>query len=622
MCGISGVFSQNHFISEAAVRAMNTSQVHRGPDDEGVFISSGGKVALAHRRLAIIDLSSTGHQPMQDPSNRNWITFNGEIYNYQTLRSDLAQENYPFRSSSDTEVILALYAKYGLQCLQQLRGMFAFGLWDEASGRLLLARDPLGIKPLYYYKTKDLFLFSSEIRALLASGLVPKRLNLDGLASYLHYGSVEAPCTIIEGVRSMLPGHYMNVDFWRDMLRAEEVSYTDNVFGVSTSSKVPNRTESVHSLQRMLEESVRLHLVSDVPVGVFLSGGIDSSALVALITKITDEKPKTFSVVFTEGEFSEASHSRSIAKRFNTDHMEIPLAEEELLSMLPDALKAMDQPTIDGINTFVISKVVKESGIKVALSGLGGDEMFAGYPSFKRAKILKKIARIPNCLRHVTSIAGKACFNSSITQRKFWEFLDSDCSPQAAYTVSRELFDEDSEIPILLGSKPPKVSTDQYENDDPINSITKLEMQGYMTNTLLRDTDFMSMAHGLEVRVPFVDQSLIQFVLGLPGEWKIDPSRPKPLLLDVLDGALPKETWQRRKMGFTLPFEKWMLSRLRPEIEETLCDDQALSQLGLNFQFVRMLWQNFKKTPQRERWSRPWALYVLEKWCDLNKVEP
>jgi asparagine synthase (glutamine-hydrolysing) len=600
---------------------MNTSQAHRGPDDEGVFMSSGGKVALANRRLAIIDLSPAGHQPMQDPYNRNWITFNGEIYNYQTIRADLVQENYPFRSSSDTEVILALYAKYGLQCLEQLRGMFAFGLWDEPSRRLLLARDPLGIKPLYYYKTKDLFLFSSEIRALLASGLVPKRLNLDGLASYLHYGSVEAPWTIIEGVRSMLPGHYMIVDFWKDMLRAEEVSYTDNMFGVSTSSKIPNRTESVDSLQRILEESVRLHLVSDVPVGVFLSGGIDSSALVALMTRIAGEKPKTFSVVFTEGEFSEASHSRSIAKRFNTDHTEILLDEERLLRILPDALKAMDQPTMDGINTFVISKVVKESGTKVALSGLGGDELFAGYPSFKRAKILKKLARIPHCLRHIASIAGKACFNSSITQRKLWKLLDSDCSPQAVYTTSRELFNDD-EIQISLENKPPNSPTKEYETYDPINAVTRFEIQGYMANTLLRDTDFMSMANALEIRVPFVDQRVIQFVLELPGEWKIDPSRPKPLLLDALDGALPKEIWQRRKMGFTLPFEKWMLSRLKPEIEETLCDDQALSRLGVNFEFARMLWQNFKKNPQRERWSRPWALYVLEKWCDLNNVKP
>ncbi|MFQ5872897.1 MAG: asparagine synthetase B family protein, partial [Dehalococcoidia bacterium] len=360
MCGIAGIISHKP-IDEAPLQQMIRALGHRGPDDRGVWFAQPEtacpvRVGLANTRLAILDLSPAGHQPMDDSAMGSCITYNGEIYNYRELRKELsvrseelgvrggestvgcrasAVSHEGWRSQTDTEVILKAYARWGRESLHYLRGMFAFGIWDAGRQELFLARDPFGIKPLYYYQTNHLFLFASEVRALLTSGLVPQRLSSEGTASYLHCGSVQAPGTIIEGVRSLLPGHYVVAKLQESMLQVEEVPYAKGLCSETPAPPVSDRQEAVVLLRQHLEESVRLHLVSDVPLGVFLSGGIDSSALVALMNQVTDERPKTFSVVFAEGEFSEASHSHLVAEKFGTEHTEIPLSEEELLTRLP-----------------------------------------------------------------------------------------------------------------------------------------------------------------------------------------------------------------------------------------------------------------------------------------------
>ena len=380
MCSISGIFCTGHSAESDVVRRMNDAQKHRGPDDQGIMRCEfpGGEVLLGNTRLAIIDTSAAGHQPMNDPVSGNWITYNGETYNFKNLRNEMPG---PWLSNTDTEVVLRAYQKFGTDAFSKLRGMFALALWNNQNRTLVLTRDPLGIKPLYYYASENQFIFASELRALLASGLIPRRLSAAGIDSFLANGSVEAPLTIIDGIKQLLPGHILHVR----ANDARQIELTDTEFAVRKPQHIEtSREDAVARLRHELEESVRLHLVSDVPLGVFLSGGMDSSALVALMSRM-GKRPRTFSVVFDEAQFTEAPFSRAVAERFNTEHSEIRLSEDQLLDILPNALASLDQPTMDGINTFVVSSAGKSKGITVALSGLGGEELFAGYPSFRRA---------------------------------------------------------------------------------------------------------------------------------------------------------------------------------------------------------------------------------------------
>jgi asparagine synthase (glutamine-hydrolysing) len=602
MCSISGVF---RIFADAVVK-MNEAQRHRGPDDQGVV--DLGQVVLGNTRLAIIDTSAAGHQPMHDPETGNWITYNGEIYNFKELRREIGGE---WVSSTDTEVVLRGYGKWGVDLFRKLRGMFALALWDSQKQQLLLARDPLGIKPLYYYATKDQLVFASELRALLASGLVPRRVDPAGVDSYLACGSVAAPLTIIDGIKQLLPGHYLQVS-------VNEISDVEFEFP-EREAVAGDRDDAVARLRAELQESVRLHLVSDVPLGVFLSGGMDSSALVALMSR--DQTPQTFSIVFDESTFSEAPFSRAVAERFQTNHREIRLTENQLIEMLPAAIAAIDQPTMDGINTFVVSKAVKNAGITVALSGLGGDELFAGYPSFRRAV---RLASIPQATRRVLRAAsgvGKIAVNGSVQRQKFWQLANSEGTAADVYHISRQLFSTETATRITgresnCRGGPPWPPVSGNGNSDIVNTMSQLELRGYMANTLLRDTDAMSMAHSLEVRVPFVDVNVVNYVLSLPGDWKLRNGSAKPLLADALADLLPRDFLARPKMGFTLPFEKWLQQNLRHEISSVLEDAGPV----LNPKAVKKIWRDFLEKPRAVGWSRPWSLYILAKWCEINGV--
>lgn len=616
MCSISGILSVSRNDLNDVVKHMNSALRHRGPDDQGVV--DCGCVCLGNTRLAVIDTSDAGHQPMHDPETGNWITYNGETYNFKQLRQEIDDGSEAWRSDSDTEVVLRAYRRWGVDAFRRLRGMFALSIWDDQQNRLVLARDPLGIKPLYYYQTEEFFVFASEVRALLATGLVPRRLSIEGVDSYLANGSIEAPLTIVEGVRQLLPGQFM-----QGGLNAErKIEFSAGRFtGRQTEPAVGSRADAVAQLRSELEESVRLHLVSDVPLGVFLSGGMDSSAMVALTARLTGQPPRTFSVVFNEAEYSEAPHARAIAARFGTDHSETRLSEDQLLSLLPQAIASLDQPTMDGINTFVVSRAVKAAGVTVALSGLGGDELFGGYPSFRRALKVDALSLGSRRVLRAVSGFGKVALNGSTQRHKFWQLAASDCTPADVYRVTRQLFSPDSAQ--RLTRRPPSVATFSRDEstDDVVNAISELELRGYMTNTLLRDTDAMSMAHSLEVRVPLVDVKVVEFALSLPGKWKLSPQSngvAKPLLADALADLLPPELMKRPKMGFTLPFEKWMQGALRNEIELVFQDDAQLSALDANG--VRDVWRKFLQRPRAVGWSRPWSLYVLAKWCEKNRI--
>jgi asparagine synthase (glutamine-hydrolysing) len=625
MCGIAGVITSDTGINvSSGLEAMVCSLAHRGPDSRGLIVRNVGKwsVGLAHTRLAILDLSEAGHQPMAGGRARHWLTYNGEVYNFRSLREELGGDPSEWRSLTDTEVILRAYEKWDTDALSRFRGMFAFGLWDEPKHRLLLTRDEFGIKPLYYYQTKDTIVFASEIRALLDSGIVPRKLSRQGVASYLETGSCKAPLTIIDGVRSLLPGNYTTVDI-NDELQVSHSSFLSDIWPELPERRVPKtRRAATAELFEVLKESVRLHLISDVPLGVFLSGGVDSSALLALMKQVSTERPKSFSVVFSEAEFSEAVFAKLVAHQFATDHHEIHLTEQRLFEWLPSGLESMDQPTIDGINTYVVSKATKEAGITVALSGLGGDELFAGYPSFHRALRAQSLRRIPRRLRRATASVGTALLNGSTTRTKVWDLFGSDASPQAVYSISRRLFSS-REIRSLLSEQRIESAEEATPGvtADSINAISMLEIQGYMANTLLRDSDSMSMASSLELRVPFVDSEVVRFVLQLPGSWKMQGNGPKPLLLDALNGLLPEFVWNRPKMGFSFPFERWMASALKPDIDDALGPGGCLNLLGFEVPVVRSVWGRFIDNPKGEKWSRPWALFVIQKWCDLNRVK-
>ena len=641
MCGIFGIVAHQSSVPADVLERATQSLAHRGPDDSGTIIIRDSvpepvEVGLGNRRLAILDLSPLAHQPMHDARTGNWIVYNGEVYNFRDVRKELEQAGEEFVSHSDTEVLLKAYARWGEQCLAKFRGMFAFAIWDARRHRLFAARDPMGIKPLYYAQSGPYFLFASEVRTLLGTGLVPRRLDHAGLQNYLTFGSLYDPLTLVEGIHALPAAH--SLAWERGALRVS--SYWDLVgeeISPSTAeahapSSFDGRKRAASNLQPSLEEAVRLQLVSDVPLGIFLSGGIDSSALVSIVSR-GGVTPSTFSIVFREADFSEAEYSRAIARKFHTDHHEITVSQEDTLAAVPDALRAMDLPTMDAINTFFVSREARAAGMKVALSGLGGDEVFAGYSSFRTVPRMERFSQfwrhVPSGVRSPFASAFAAISPATDQSRKLAWLIRGNGRVPHPYFLSRMLFTP-GQRDLLLSSADPltaaRAAASQHETLqralplDAVNRVSYLESRCYMLNTLLRDSDFMSMSQGLEVRVPLIDHQLAKKVLGLPGDSKLGRS-PKSLLVDALDDSLPHEIVHRAKRGFTLPFEHWLRGELRPEVEPVL----GLKRIGegplgglLVAENVQQVWRDFQRGALS--WSRPWSLYVLERWCELHSV--
>ncbi len=638
MCGIFGIVSHNARVPEGVLERGTQSLAHRGPDDSGTILlhdSAWGavEIGLGNRRLAILDLSPLAHQPMHDAETGNWIVYNGEIYNFRELRAELERLGTIFVSHSDTEVVLKAYARWGDECLAKFRGMFAFALWDARQHCLFIARDPMGIKPLYYTQSGSYLVFASEVRTLLGTGLVAPRINHAGLANYLTFGSAYDPLTLIEGVRALPAGHSLT---WEGgvLREARYWDLVDEAPGGTSVSSLPadNEALAIQQLRPMLEDAVRMQLVSDVPVGVFLSGGIDSSALVSILSR-SGVTPSTFSIVFREADFSEAEHSRAVAAMFRTDHHEINVSQEDVLAAIPGAMRAMDLPTMDGVNTFFVSRETRKAGVKVALSGLGGDEVFAGYSTFRSVPRMEGFAdnwkRVPGMIRDPLAAAFRAMAPDSDQSRKLASLAGDNGRVLHPYFLSRMLFAPPQRDLLLRGTESETCENAEAAQReklqrslslDPVNRVSYLESRCYMLNTLLRDSDFMSMSQGLEVRVPLIDHQLAKAVLGLPGKWKLDGT-PKKLLVEALGGSLPDEIVHRPKRGFTLPFEHWMRQELRAEIEPVLTekriDEGPLGGL-LNGSEVQRVWRNF--LDDSVSWSRPWALYVLQRWCELYSV--
>ncbi|MEY3060290.1 MAG: hypothetical protein RL000_1642 [Bacteroidota bacterium] len=617
MCGIAGLINfRNKRESPDLVVSMTNALAHRGPDACGFYHDKS--ISIGHRRLSIIDLEERSNQPFSDYTGRYVLSFNGEIYNYQSLKSSLP--HYPFTTQSDTEVLIAAFSTWGIDCLNKLDGIFAFSLWDKETQTLWLVRDRLGVKPLYLFRKDNTIAFASEMRSFIQSGSLMPTLNPKGLNHYLSFHSVSSDNAILNDVTELEAGTY---------LKMTATSQECNRYWTPVSSPLKknlNRDEINIEVFKLLNKAVQKRMTSDVPLAAYLSGGIDSSAIVALMSLGSDQPINTFTLGFTENEFDETEYATEIVKRFNTNHTSVVLDKNELLDKIIAGLDVMDSPSADGINTFLLADAITKAGIKVALSGIGGDELFAGYPSFKYYLKLNKWKSLFNATyisRYVFSSLLKNIPQANLN--KFTEILQlRELSIASAYPALRRTLSS-AEIKNVLKNLDSNSAFDinlpansELNKFDLLSQYSIAEYNGYAKNTILKDVDQMSMAFGLEVREPFFDYQLIEYVLSLPDEVKLGAS-PKQLLSDALDPLLPKATISRLKKGFVLPWKVWMKNELRSFCESQLkeCGERAF----INKSYLAKMWSQFLKGDNQVSWINIWQLVVLNYWMNKNGVD-
>ena len=631
MCGIAGVIGiKSRREGEGALRAMLACIVHRGPDEEGVLVIPG--LAAGTRRLSIIDLPG-GSQPVWNEDRTLAVVFNGEIYNFRALRAELQALGHRFATLSDTEVIVHAYETWRDDCLRHLQGMFAFAVVELPEGRnspparVFLARDPLGIKPLYYAATNGIFSFASEVKAFAAGGLMQPALSAEAIASYLLFGAVAEPATIVDAVFSLPPGHSLVIDPAHPVGVPEPKPY----WGAQCLRQASHQSDEPPSqrVRALLASAVECHLVADVPVGVFLSSGIDSTTLASLASR-AQRGIHTFTLAFPEAEFNEAEIARRTAKTLGTDHREISISATEMLARLDEAISAFDQPTIDGVNTYFVSWAARQAGLKVALSGLGSDELFGGYTSFRATRRLTRIANIARILpRQLRSfLAGRIAgaefsrLTPDALRKVSAACADPDSLPHP-YFFTRLLFRPQTVASVLHDGDRPWTSmrwfsslasaVQQSRLTDPFTNVSWLELRSYLLNMLLRDTDSMSMRQSLEVRVPFLDSPLVEYVLSLPESSKYAPNRPKSLLIDAVKDLLPAEAIAQPKRTFTFPWEVWLRGKLAERLAASFADWSPALESHVDSRFARAVWLDFLNGSTT--WSRPWSLFVLNEWA-------
>jgi asparagine synthase (glutamine-hydrolysing) len=620
--------------AEAITRRMMEALRHRGPDEDGLLVAPS--VALGMRRLSIIDLSG-GRQPVFNEAGNVAIVFNGEIYNYQQLRGTLEPRGHVFRTRSDTEVIVHAYEEWGEECLRELRGMFAFALWDaRASGasgdaarhaRVFIARDRLGIKPLYFYRSGNQLIFASEIKALLASGLVPKQVDPAGLHVFLQLGHIPPPWTAIRGVTPLQPGH---IGVWRDAEWRTEAYWKLEPHASAT----PPPKDLASSLANVFVDATRNHLVSDVPVLLFLSGGTDSACLAAAARKAGAQNLSAMTVGFGEAEFDETELSRRTARALDIPHQVVTLEASRVAAELDHAIWALDQPSVDGLNSYWISKLAAEAGFKVALSGQGGDELFGGYESlawFERFTAVARWARplpaalfgrvldqqaLPFRWRKLSYLIGADDpFVASQMAVKFL-FLDSDVASLLSPALGQNGFHAEARHHLAYWSK-------LVENENLLERLAFMDIHTHLEPRLLRDLDATSMSHGIEVRPVFLDHRLVEFLLPVPSETRIQQKR---LLLDAAKMFLPhgllRDLEARRKRTFTFPFKKWITRDLHRIMQEAFSSQRLGRFQVLEFKAVNDIWRQYQRSESSVGWSRIWSLFVLGRWCEIMEVGP
>jgi len=638
MCGIAGFTGPR---DDAALHAMVRALHHRGPDDSGVWASEAASLGMA--RLAVLDLTAAGHQPMASEDGAIQIVYNGEVYNFAAERRTLVAMGVRFRSTSDTEVVLRLYEHYGDDFVVRLRGIFALAIWDRRRGpgreRLLLARDHLGIKPLLYAQVGARVVFASELKAMLASGLVARTIDPTALRTLLTYGAVLQPRTMLRDVQALLPGHRLIVDGGATRLDRYWSLGLDRVSGLRSRGY----GEQVDAVAEVLEESARLQLVSDVPLGAFLSGGVDSSILVAVMTKALGTPVKTFSVGFADegSAMDETADAERMARHLGTDHTTSIVTGDDVRDRITVIAAALDQPSVDGVNSYFVSLAARRS-VTVAVSGTGADELFAGYPWFiTMARESERWARAPwRALAGsmVAAVARHPAFDQllrrygggSVHRLRRGGFV-------GAYGETYQIFGPVGAARLLeravavaagAGAPPHRDLTrfDELAGGSAIERVSALAMRGYLTNQLLRDIDAASMAHSLEVRVPYLDTAVVDTVLSLPDAAKLGDVRTsdpyghtyretgaKRVLIDVGRRWLPRDFDVQRKRGFAMPFAAWLRGPLRDVMDDTLDGRNARHRGLLEPSVVEQVRHRFLR--DEAPWPEPWLLMMLELWC-------
>jgi asparagine synthase (glutamine-hydrolysing) len=634
MCGIAGAAGFIDGDRVAAVRRMGDAQAHRGPDDEGQWTSGTiqeFEVSLAHRRLAIVDLTPAGAQPMRNPATGDTLTFNGEIYNFKLLRQELTARGAHFVSNSDTEVILHAYAAWGIDAFRRFRGIFAFALWDARQRVLHLVRDPMGVKPLYWTLQGRTLYFASELRALLTLG-IERRLHPPAVASFLWHGYVVGPRTIIEGVELLPAACHATIS-------------ADGLGPVATEYwRLPaarEGTSTPESVTDTLRETIRMQLVSDVPLGVCLSGGVDSTAVTALASEAANSDLRTFTLGFDERELDESSNALLVAQALGTKHAGVRLAESDFQRQLPAALESIDQPTFDGVNTYLLSKAMREAGMTVALAGTGGDELFGGYKSFvdlpRAARAGRLLGRFSKTLAVMTGAATQAALEMGIVppQTRWGKLADVVATEgdfvdlyQVDYGLfSRAMFSRLS-APLALGGKVAfGLTADQrtrYEaiggQEQTLHAISSLELSSFIRERLVRDQDAASMAVSLELRVPLLDHVFIEAVAGLTSAQRFQPLGKKALLRRATEPRIDPGVLDRPKSGFVLPMDAWCRRAMRQRIDDMYRDSDLCARVGIDGRAAVALWQSFLAGGVGLYWSRVWAVFILLDWCARHRA--
>src|SRR3984957_12775835 len=625
MCGIAGIAStEPNPQNLAAAQQMALAIRHRGPDSSAV--QDFGRCVLANTRLAIVDLSERGRMPMCNEDSTVWITYNGECYNADELRPELIRQGHQFRSTTDTKVILHLDEEHGESCVERLQGMFAFAIWDLRAGKLFMARDRLGIKPLYYSTNANQIVFASEIKALLASGLIPRKLDPAGVRAFLQLGHIPGPWTAVQGVRPLEPGH---IGVWKDGDFETKPYWT---LPLSHQDAKVSPDHVAQHLRELLLESSRKQVMSDVPIALFLSGGVDSAVLGSLMQHAGADKITALTIGFEEKSFDETESSERTGELRGISRRVIRLPAAQIAEHLDHAFWAMDQPTVDGLNAYWISRAAAEAGFKVALSGQGGDELFGGYES---AAWFDRFSHWADALQPLPKSVGRAVLDHDqfpFRWRKLSYLVGSDNPFVAAQLAVRVLFLE-SDVHQLLqpafaasngtseAAKHIRSWASETKGQDLRERVAFLDFPAHLEARLLRDGDAMSMAHSLEVRPVLLDHAIVEYVLGLPPAVRL---RKKQLLLDAMRGIFPEalssDLQTRPKRTFTFPFSRWLGNDLRSTITETF-EPQRLARAGvLEPAAVNRLWQRYLQNPEAVGWSRLWIVFVLARWCEIMRV--
>lgn len=629
MCGISGILSARSFAKPEDVQTMMSAMRHRGPDDHGMYVD--GSVGLGHNRLSIIDLSANGHQPMFDEAHASCIVFNGEVYNFQLLRDELRARGYSFRSKTDTEVILAAYNEFGFECVKKFRGMFAFAIWDPKKRILFMARDRLGKKPLYFFSSDSQFAFASELKALFRLDWVPKTLDPVALHEFLTLQYVPGPRTMYQGISKLLPGHYLVVQISDDGLAYEEKQYWEP--SNAHNGENPDDSEASARVIHLLEESIKLRLLSDVEVGVLLSGGLDSSLIVAIASQLNSKPMKTFSVRFKDESLNENEFATDVANMFGTDHYSL-IADEVSPDLFLKVIEHLDEPLADPacVPLYMIASLASQH-VKVVLSGEGADELFGGYPYYVHEKMFAPVLEVPLKIRMALASftgtfsgplvgaqraarlekvlssdkqLGSVRWSSVFTGEDIGAILSSDFLKQANGALSMKRI-----MDLFEGSKKRSL----------IEKTMEVDLKVWLPDDLLMKVDKMTMAHSVEARTPYLDHFLVEYVLGLNVSKKIRGLQTKVILKQVAKRYLPDSIIKRKKHGFEVPIASWMLNNFRELCEQTF-DRQQLKRFGVfNAEVVEQEWSSLKRNGVTTNPRRLWLLFCFSQWMEQYRME-